>query len=101
MIGIKDGIADRHVQKGRVRFLFKLVIIENFNEHEISQLLNDGKWVCHAIRPKNIPNTIDLVFKFTGNHIKLPTSFIVPKWPDAIIVYCMSLTPYRFDQRHP
>ena len=49
MIGIKDGIGDRHVQEGCVRFLFKLVVIENFNEHEISQLLDDGKRVCHSV----------------------------------------------------
>jgi len=43
-------------------------IIQPFDEEQVCNLLDDFEWVGDAARPKRIPQLINLLFQFTGNH---------------------------------
>ena len=74
---VENGVDDFHVKSGRIGLLAQLVVVQNFDEHEVGDLLNHRQRIGHAGRPEDVPNAIDFVFQFAGNHTYLSLFFAV------------------------
>lgn len=66
---VENRIHHFHVEGSGVGFFAQLVIIQNFDEHEIGNLLDYSQRIGHAESPENVPNAINLVFQFASNHV--------------------------------
>ena len=68
VVGIEDGVSDGFAQKLGIPFATRLVVIEDLDEHEVGELLDDGKRIAHAVGPENVPDAVDLGLEFTSDH---------------------------------
>ena len=68
MLRIKSRIYNRHIKGSRIGFLAQLVIVQNFDEHQVCNLLDNRQGVGHTGRPENIPNAVDFILQFASNH---------------------------------
>src|SRR5438128_10668523 len=64
----KDSSLHRLLSPIRLELFGGMQFIESFEKQEISDLLNDFERVRDSARPKRIPNTVNLVTNFAGQH---------------------------------
>ena len=69
MLRIKSRIYNRHIKCGCIGFFAQFIIVQNFDEHQVCNLLDNRQGVGHTGRPENIPNAVDFIFQFASNHI--------------------------------
>ncbi len=102
---VESGIRNRHIECRRVRLFAKLVVVQNLYKHQVSDLLDDRQGVSEAGRPENVPNAVNLVFEFTGDHSILHSAIDcvsiafmgVPEQPPAYMQYTKKMLAIQYE----
>ena len=81
---VKGGVHHRHVKNRGVGLLAQLVVVEDFDEHQIGDLLDHRQRVGHAAGPENIPDVVDFRLQFSCYHCA-SSSFKTEMVLDAVI----------------